>query len=290
MTSDNLQKRALLIAGPTASGKSALAVDLARQWNGAIINADASQVYGPLRILTARPLPGEEAAAPHSLYGHVAGTEHYSVARWLADAEREIAATWEKGLVPIIVGGTGLYFRALEKGLARVPDIPEGIRKFWRACSGNLHAELLTRDPAMAARLLPGDRQRLTRALEVIEGTGRSLLDWQRDGQAQAPLAGASVDRIFMEVPRDELYLRAEQRFDQMMRAGALDEVRPLAGLDPLLPMMKAIGVPELLAHLKGDIDLDAAVARAKLATRHYIKRQLTWWRGQMEHWRLREE
>lgn len=284
--SNTLKKRALLIAGPTASGKSALALDLARQWRGVIINADATQVYEPLRILSARPLPDELAAAPHRLYGHVAGTAQYSVARWLSEAEREVAAAWEQGLVPIVTGGTGLYFRALEKGLAEVPDISAEIRNRWRSFTGSLHDELAKRDPAMAARLLPSDRQRLSRALEVIEGTGRSLIDWQREGQARALLAGVDVERIFMDVPRDELYARAEQRFDQMMRAGALEEVRAIADLDPMLPMMKAIGVPELLAHLRGEMPIEDAMAAAKLATRHYIKRQTTWWRGQMEHWR----
>ncbi len=282
----NFQKRALLIAGPTASGKSALALDLARKWNGVIINADALQVYQPLRILSARPTAEEEAAAPHRLYGHVGPKAQFSVARWLKEARLEIEATWERGLYPIITGGTGLYFRALEKGLAPVPEIPADIRAHWRSFEGDLHAELWQRDQEMASRLLPTDRQRLVRALEVVDATGVSLLEWQRDGQSMAPLAGVEVERIFMEVPRDELYARAELRFDQMLRAGALDEVRPLMGLDPVLPMMRAIGVPELLAHLRGEVTLEDATAKAKTATRQYIKRQLTWWRGQMAHWR----
>ena len=282
---ETLQKRALLIAGPTASGKSALAMDLARKWNGVVINADALQVYGPLRILTARPTPDEEETVPHRLYGHIGARTQYSVARWLEEAHLEIVATWERGFYPIITGGTGLYFRALEKGLAPVPEIPEDIRAFWRRFKGDLHVELQRRDAPMAQRLLPTDRQRLTRALEVIDGTGRSLLDWQKEGQSQAPLAGVQVERIFMDVPRDELYARAELRFHQMIAAGALDEVRPLLDLDPELPMMKAIGVPELMAHLNGEIDLDEAVIRAITATRNYIKRQLTWWRGQGADW-----
>ena len=285
MTLETLQKRALLIAGPTASGKSALAMDLARTWKGVIINADALQVYGPLRILTARPTPEEEETIPHRLYGHIGAATQYSVARWLKEARLEIEATWERGFYPIITGGTGLYFRALEKGLAPVPEIAEDIRGFWRRFKGDLHLELMRRDPAMAQRLLATDRQRLTRALEVIDGTGRSLLEWQKEGQSQAPLAGVQVERIFMDVPRDELYARAEQRFRLMMKAGALDEVRPLVELDPELPMMKAIGVPELVAHLKGETELDEAVNRAVTATRNYIKRQLTWWRGQGAEW-----
>ena len=278
-------KRALLIAGPTASGKSALALDLARKWKGVIINADALQVYEPLRILTARPLPDEEALVPHRLYGHLAATAQYSVAGWLADARHQLQSAWEQGLYPIITGGTGLYFRALERGLAPVPEIPEDIRTHWRNFSGDVHAELRQRDPVMAQRLMPADRQRIVRALEVIDATGRSLLDWQREGQSQAALEGVDVERIFMDVPRDELYARAETRFEQMLRAGGLDEVRPLMHLDPMLPAMKAIGVPELVAHLKGEISLDQAAVLAKTATRNYIKRQLTWWRGQMAHW-----
>jgi tRNA dimethylallyltransferase len=279
-------KRALLIAGPTASGKSALALDLARRWNGVIINADALQVYRPLRILTARPLPEEEAAAPHRLYGHIGAATRYSVARWLDEVRAELHQAWEQGRYPIITGGTGLYFRALERGLAPIPDIPEEIRERWRSFAGDLHAELWRRDPAMAARLMPGDRQRLIRALEVVEATGRSLHAWQSQGKDESLLDGVAVERIYMEVPREELYDRAELRFDQMLKAGALEEARALKDADPALPLMKALGLPELIAHVRGEITLEEATARAKTATRNYIKRQLTWWRGQMRHWR----
>ena len=278
-------KRALLIAGPTASGKSALALEKAAGLNGVVINADALQVYSALRILSARPTPQEEALVPHRLYGHVPAWQPYSVAAWLAEARLEMEAAWQQGQLPIVTGGTGLYFRALELGLAPVPEIPEEVRGHWRGFKGDLHAELSNRDPAMAAKLLPTDRQRLSRALEVVDATGRSLLDWQRDGQDQAPLAGVTVERIFIDVPREELYARAEARFDAMLGAGALDEVRPLADLDPMLPAMKAIGLPELVAHLKGDMTLEDATVRAKTATRNFIKRQLTWWRSQMGHW-----
>jgi tRNA dimethylallyltransferase len=279
-------KRALLIAGPTASGKSALALDLARKRNGVIINADALQVYSPLRILSARPTPEEEALVPHRLYGHVAAEQPYSVAAWLAEARREMDQAWAQGLLPIVTGGTGLYFTTLERGLAPVPQIPEDVRSRWRSFAGDLHAELMKRDPAMAARLQPADRQRLTRALEVIDATGRSLRDWQREGQDQAPLDGVETERIFMDVPRADLHARADARFDAMIAAGALDEARTLMHLDPMLPVMKAIGLPELIAHLKGEITLDEAITQAKAATRQYIKRQVTWWRGQMKHWR----
>ena len=279
-------KRALLIAGPTASGKSALALEKAVARGGVIINADALQVYAPLRILSARPTPEEEARVPHRLYGHVGAEQPYSVAAWLAEARRELDAAWGRGLLPIVTGGTGLYFRALELGLAPVPEIPEDVRTKWRSFTGDLHAELQARDPAMAAKLLPTDRQRLSRALEVVDATGRSLLDWQREGQDQAPLQGVTVERIFIDVPRDELYARAEARFDAMLQAGALEEARALAHLDPMLPAMKAIGLPELVAHLRGDTTLEQAAINAKTATRNFIKRQLTWWRGQLPGWR----
>ena len=279
-------KRALLIAGPTASGKSALALEKARVLLGVIINADAIQVYAPLRILSARPTAEDEARAPHRLYGHVGACQPYSVASWLAEARREMEAAWAQGLLPIITGGTGLYFRALELGLAPVPEIPEEVRAEWRSFTGDLHAELLSRDPAMAAKLLPTDRQRLSRALEVVDATGRSLLDWQKDGQDQAPLQGVTVERIFIDVPRDELYARAEARFDAMLEKGALEEARAMAHLDPMLPAMKAIGLPELIAHMRGEITLEQAAINAKTATRNFIKRQLTWWRGQLPGWR----
>jgi len=278
-------KRALLIAGPTASGKSALALKLARERGGVIINADAMQVYGELRILTARPTPEEEAAVPHRLYGHVSGRENYSVANWLTEARREIEIAWGRGLLPIVTGGTGLYFRALERGLADIPSIDAEVREKWRSFEGDLHASLSRVDPEASARLEPNDRQRLIRALEVIEATGHPLSHWQAMAQQGAVLADVSVEHIFVNVLRAELYARAEARLDSMIAAGALEEVRPLLDYDPALPMMKAIGVPELAAHLRGEIKLGEAIARAKTATRHYIKRQLTWWRGQMVNW-----
>jgi tRNA dimethylallyltransferase len=276
------QKSAVLIAGPTASGKSALALRLAHERNGVIINADSMQVYRELRLLSARPSAAEEAEVPHRLYGHVAGAADYSVARWLADAKAALQAAWAAGQVPIFCGGTGLYFSALEQGLAKVPPISETMRETWRSFTGDIHAELAARDPVMAARLLPTDRQRISRALEVVESTGRSLADWQAEGNAGALLNHIKVERLFADVPREQLYGRAEARFDAMMASGALAEVRALPPLAPDLPMMRAIGVPELLSHLRGEQTLEAAVAAAKTATRQYIKRQLTWWRGHM--------
>jgi tRNA dimethylallyltransferase len=279
----HISKSAVLIAGPTASGKSALALRLARERGGVIINADALQVYGELRILTARPTEVEERLAPHRLYGHVSGGESYSVGQWLVDATGEVEKCWAAGQLPIITGGTGLYFKALEQGLADVPAIAAELRAHWRAFEGDLHAELARRDAEGAGLLQPNDRQRLIRALEVIEGTGQPLRHWQR--QARQPLAGVVVERHFVDVPRDELYTRAEARFDAMMKTGALDEARAIMHRDPGLPMMKAIAIPELTAHLRGEIDFDTAIALCKTATRNYIKRQLTWWRGQMKHW-----
>jgi tRNA dimethylallyltransferase len=275
------RKCALLIAGPTASGKSALAIKLARERSGVVINADAMQVYRELRILTARPSPSEEAQIPHRLYGHVSGRESYSVARWLVDARHQIETAWSEGLLPVITGGTGLYFRALEQGLAVVPPIDAQVRQKWRSFEGDLHAALSRLDAEAAARLKTNDRQRLVRALEVIETTGRPLSHWQAMAQQTAALAGAVIERIFIDVPREELYARAAARFDRMIGEGAIEEVRPLLDYDPSLPIMKAIGVRELVAHLRGKTTLEDAITGAKIATRHYIKRQLTWWRGQ---------
>jgi tRNA dimethylallyltransferase len=281
MMNQTKSKSALLIAGPTASGKSALALKLARERDGVIINADALQVYRELRILSARPTYEELHEAPHRLYGHVSGLDSYSVAHWLADAKREIEAAWALDKLPIITGGTGLYFMALEQGLAEVPPISPDIRDKWRSFAGDLHGELFRRDKASALTLKPNDRQRLSRALEVLEGTGQPLSYWQREAQSRAFFKDVAVERHLVDVPREELYIRAERRFDQMMAAGALEEVRPLIKYGNVLPMMKAIGIPELGRHLRGEISLEEAVVLAKTATRQYIKRQFTWWRGQ---------
>jgi tRNA dimethylallyltransferase len=285
MASESRLKSAVLIAGPTASGKSALALALARQRGGLIINTDALQVYKELSILSARPDDDEMMMAPHSLYGHVSGKTAYSVAQWLKDAKLALETAGESELVPIFVGGTGLYFKALTEGLAEVPEVSHDVREKWRSFAGDLHHELAMRDAAGAKRLNPNDRQRLTRALEVIEQTGHPLQYWQDKARGKAALAHYEVERYLVDVPRQELYERAEARFDQMVAAGALDEVRPLMKYDPELPMMKAIGVPELLAHLRGECSLEKAVADAKTATRNYIKRQFTWWRSRLDEW-----
>jgi len=285
-----LEKRAVLIAGPTASGKSALAIALAHQRNGVIINADAMQVYRELRILTARPSDEDEAQVPHRLYGHVAGASAYSVARWLADAAAEIEAVWRSGRVPVIVGGTGLYFKALEQGLADIPLISPDITAKWRLAKGDLHAELAKRDQGAAARLNPNDRQRIIRALEVFEGTGKPLDHWQRAAQSAAVLAGVEIERMFLNPERRILHARANERFARMVKEGGIEEVKALLalGLDAKLPVMKAIGVKQLAAWLSGWRGLDEAIAAGQTATRQYIKRQLTWWRHQMQGWEER--
>ena len=270
----------ILIAGPTASGKSALALALAERLGGVIINADSMQVYRDLRIITARPTPEDEARVPHRLYGHVDAAENYSVGRWCEDVRDALAEAERAGRVPILVGGTGLYFKALTQGLSAVPPTPPEIRAAVRArCDAEgaaaLHAELARRDPAMAARLKPGDRMRIARALEVLEATGRSLADWHRDGMP-AILDPDAALKVFLAPDRAELYRRIDARFDAMLAAGALEEVRALVarGLDPMLPAMKAHGVPWLRRHLAGEITLAEAAEGAKLDTRRYTKRQ----------------
>ena len=280
-----LLNKVVLIAGPTASGKSALALDMANAENGVIINADSMQVYRDLRVLTARPSLQDESQAHHRLYGYVSALAPYSVARWQHDAVAEIDMAHAAGQTPIFCGGTGLYFMSLINGLAEVPEPTPEIRAYWRAYVGDLHAELAQRDPAAAARLHPSDRQRLIRALEVIDCTGISLHEWQVRAEATAPLQNFEVHKLFKTAPRETLYQRADARFDQMLEQGALNEVRAMPPLDAAAPLMKAIGVRELLAHLKGEITLDEARRLAQIATRQYIKRQLTWARGQMSDW-----
>jgi tRNA dimethylallyltransferase len=281
--------KAVLIAGPTASGKSALALAVAERLGGTVINADSMQVYRDLRVITARPTLDEEARVPHRLYGRVDAAENYSVGRWLADVQPVLDEARAAGRVPILVGGTGLYFKALTQGLSAVPPIPEDIRTNIRArleAKGPeaLHAELLARDPA--TQLKPADRTRIARALEVLEATGRPLADWHRDGLP--PLIGASAAvKVFLAPERDELRRRIDARFDVMLGAGALDEVRALAArkLDSLLPAMKAHGVPWLIRHLGGEVTLAEAAEGAKNDTRRYTKRQFTWVRHQLPDW-----
>ena len=283
--------RAVLIAGPTASGKSALALRLAETLNGTIVNADSMQVYRDLRILTARPTPEEERRVPHRLYGHVDAAVNYSSGQWLRDVSVVLAELNAERRVAILVGGTGLYFKALTAGLAAVPPIPTDIRERVRARLQSegapaLHAELARIDPLTAGRLMPNDRSRISRALEVMLATGRSLTDWHRDGLPPLIDAGRAA-KVFITCARKELVARIERRFAAMLKAGALDEVRALSRrqLDPSLPAMKAHGVPWLIRQLNGEISLEDAAGGAVMDTRRYAKRQLTWFRNQMEDW-----
>jgi tRNA dimethylallyltransferase len=289
---DSPASRAVLIAGPTASGKSALALALAERIGGTIVNADSMQVYGDLRVITARPTPAEEARVPHLMYGHVDAAVNYSVGQYLADVRAALDDVRRSGRIAILTGGTGLYFKALTAGLAAVPPIPPEIRDSVRARlaahgAPSLHAELQTRDPAAAARLSPNDRTRVARALEVVEATGRPLADWQTQGLPA--LIDAQAPRVFIAPERAALYGRIDARFSAMIGAGALDEVRLLAArrLDPLLPAMKAHGVPWLIRHLAGEITQEEAAYHARLDTRHYAKRQFTWFRHQLGDWPL---
>lgn len=284
--------RAILIAGPTASGKSALAVALARERHGVVINADSMQVYRDLRILTARPPDEDLREARHSLYGYVDGAEGYSVARWLADTAAAMAECWQEGVTPIVVGGTGLYFKALLEGLSPVPPVPDAIRTHWRAQAlrlgpAALHGLLVARDPDTAARLRPTDPQRLTRALEVLEATGRGLADWQRE-RGRPVVAEADTERLVLAPDRATLYARADTRLDAMISAGALDEARALGDrcLPGDLPVLRALGVRPLIEAAAGRTTVEAALARTKLDTRHYIKRQETWVKRHMIAWK----
>jgi len=279
--------RALLIAGPTASGKSAVALKLAERFGATIVNADSMQVYADLRVLTARPSVAEARRAPHRLFGEVDAAENFSVGRWLVRTG-EIFAETQSDAPLIFVGGTGLYFRALTEGLSDIPRVPEAVRAALRAeaegqTTPRLHARLAARDPLTAERLRPSDRQRVLRALEVVEATGRPLAEFHGARQAPALLPDAWTG-LFLAPERAALNARIESRFDDMLREGALDEVAALAArrLDPALPAMRAHGVPHLIAHLEGRLSRDAARALAVGDTRRYAKRQFTWARHQM--------
>jgi len=278
----------VLIAGPTASGKSALALELAQKTGGVIINADSMQVYRDLRIITARPTPEEEAKVPHRLYGHVDAAVNFSAGHWVADAAAALAEVRSQNRLPIFVGGSGLYFKALTRGLSAVPPIAPAIREGVRARLERdgveaLHAELAQRDPASAERLKPRDRTRIARALEVVEATKRSLTDWHREGLPPL-LPSGEFSALFLAPDRDQLYACIDARFDAMLKAGALEEVAALSTrhLDPLLPAMKAHGVPALIRHLKGEITREEASEIGRADTRHYAKRQFTWFRHQL--------
>jgi tRNA dimethylallyltransferase len=279
-----------LIAGPTASGKSARALQLARASGGVIVNADAIQLYRDLRILSARPSPEEEVEVPHRLYGVADGAEAWSVGRWVRAVEPILAELAAEGRPAIVTGGTGLYFRALVEGLAEIPAVPADLRaalsaRFDTTGEAVFRAELALADPDAAIRIAPGDRQRLIRALEVFEATGRALTDWRTDTQPLLP--EGSWRALVIEPPRDLLYARCDARFEAMVEMGAVEEADALAarGLDPELPVMKAVGLRELLAWRRGELSREAAIARGQQETRRYAKRQLTWFRNQTPDW-----
>ena len=278
----------VVIYGPTASGKSALACALAHCAQGVIINADSMQLYRELRVLTARPTPAEEDALPHRLYGTFSSANPASAGNWLHHAVQAIDDTHRSGKLPIVVGGTGLYIRTLVQGMSPIPDVPGTVRQAAAAMYASLgaeafHRQLQRRDPETAARLHPHDRQRMVRAWELLEHTGTGLHTWQQC-PAVAHYAPEQFRLIYAHMPRTALYARCEQRLVQMLKAGALEEVQALMhhSLPKDAPLLRAVGVPELMAHLRGDVPIGQALHDAQQATRRYAKRQLTWMRGQM--------
>ena len=280
---------AILITGPTASGKSALAVELAAKHRGEVVNADSMQVYDTLHVLTARPSDADMAGIPHHLYGTVPAGQAYSTGAWLRDVSQVIDGIRARGHMPVLVGGTGLYFQALTGGLSEMPEISPDIREKWRARLAEegperLHAELMRLDPRAAETLRPGDGQRIVRAHEVLDQSGRSILDFQsRAGEAIVEPARAM--KLIVLPDRAVLHDRINRRFEKMLDQGAVEEVQALIalGLDPRMPAMKAIGVPQIAAMLEGRLSRDEVIAQASAATRQYAKRQMTWFRNRMD-------
>lgn len=280
---------AILITGPTASGKSALAVDLARACDGVVVNADSMQVYDTLRVLTARPSDEDMGGVEHRLYGHVPASSSYSTGGWLRDIGAVLADLRQVGKTPVIVGGTGLYFKALTGGLSEMPAIPEAVRSHWRRRleeegAAALHAELAAIDPETAARLKEADGQRIVRALEVFAATGKTLSHFQ-SVTGPALIDPGRARKIIVLPDRAALAERINRRFGLMLEMGALDEAKALLAmrLDPALPVMKAIGVPEIGGHLAGELSRAEVIERGSAATRQYAKRQMTWFRNQMD-------
>ncbi|UNK39299.1 tRNA (adenosine(37)-N6)-dimethylallyltransferase MiaA [Shinella sp. H4-D48] len=280
---------AILITGPTASGKSALAVRLAAEHGGVVINADSMQVYDTLSILTARPQPKDMNSVEHRLYGHVPAAGAYSTGEWLREATALVGELRERNMLPVFVGGTGLYFRALTGGLSDMPEIPDDVRKRMRArlaAEGPeaLHGVLAVHDPETAARLMPGDGQRIVRALEMLEATGRPISAFQA-GTGPAVIDSARARKIVVLPDRAVLATRINRRFGDMLKTGAVEEVKALLALDlsPAMPVMKAIGVPQIAAMLAGEMSEADVIERGAAATRQYAKRQMTWFRNQLD-------
>ncbi len=287
MTSRDL-KNVLIIAGPTASGKSAMAMDVAEEYNGCVINADSMQIYADLRVITARPSIEDEDRVPHKLYGVLDGAEVCSAQLWRDMALIAIEETLAEGRLPIVCGGTGMYLKTLTEGMSPIPTIPDDVRAAVRSkldeigCPA-MHQELAVLDPVMADRLNATDSQRVARAMEVIQATGRSLAEWQNDPPVGPP-SHLAFTTVALVPPRDVLYARCDKRFAQMLEMGALGEVEMLLqrNLDAALPVMRALGVPEIISYLKGKISLEEAETSACTATRRYAKRQNTWIRNQI--------
>lgn len=280
---------AVLIAGPTASGKSAAALELARETGGMVINADSMQVYREAPILTAQPSAEDRALAPHKLYGHVSAHTLYSVGQWRADATAALAEARAAKRLPIFVGGTGMYFMVLTEGLADIPAIPDAVREDARALLEDigveaLHARLAMRDPLTASKLRPSDPQRVLRAYEVFEATGVALAAWQ-DKPAAPLLDKDKVAGFVLDMPRPELRARIGVRFARMVEQGGLEEARALEGLDPALPAAKLLGLRPLQALAQGRLDRAEALDAAITATRQFAKRQMTWFRHRMPHY-----
>ena len=280
---------AILITGPTASGKSALAVEFAKQHNGVVVNADSMQVYDTLCVLTARPSDEDMQGVPHYLYGHVPANLAYSTGAWLRDVTELLPRLHADGRKPIFVGGTGLYFKALTGGLSDMPAIPEEVRNRLRSRlqeegRDELYRQLRERDPLVAESLRPQDGQRIVRALEVLEATGRSIADFQ--AQTGPVIVDPSTSRKIVVAPdRAILHQRINGRFEKMLEQGAEDEVKTLLSLSlpPDMPVMKAIGVSQIAAMLRGELSRDEVLERGAAATRQYAKRQMTWFRNQMD-------
>ncbi|MGJ8528188.1 tRNA (adenosine(37)-N6)-dimethylallyltransferase MiaA [Maritalea sp.] len=287
-----MAQRALLIAGPTASGKTAMAIARSAGKKALVVNTDSMQVYDVLNVISARPNPQELALAEHRMYGHICPSNRYSTGAWLRDVHALIQGEGRECETLIFVGGTGLYFDALINGFAEIPEVPKEVIQEVEALIQPMNADeraklLEERDPEMARRLQSADPQRVVRAISVIQATNKSLASWQDDPAGPSILEGFEIEKIVLNPERDVLRERIAQRFKLMMKAGAIEEVEAInaLGLDTTLPAMRAIGVPEISAHQRGEITLAEAEEKSIIATHQYAKRQRTWFRNRMKDW-----